>query len=559
VRLADVVLGTALMVVLGWPLAATVREAWRGSEAATGGGLISPFPAQDGGAGGVARPLGLAEQTARLVLITEALALPAGVALGLLLFRTDLWGRRGLIGLLALAAFVPMPLHAIAWIGGFGNLGRSQVLGARPWLVGLTGAAVVHAMASLPWVVLLAGVGLRTVEPELEEAALLDLPAWRVLARVTLRRGVGAIAGAALAVAVLTAGDMTVTDLLVVRTYAEEAYVQYQLGHGPDAAAAVALPPLVVLGGLVFLASWGLLRADPARVPSADTRVRLWTLGRWRVPLGLLAWATVGNVVALPLYALVWRAGRVGGSAALGRAPRWSLHGLVQTLGRAGSEVAGPLLETMLWAALGASAAVALAWPLAWAARRPGPWRWVVAASVALTLAVPGPVAGMALILAYNAAPPALDAPLVPWLIFLARTFVYDTPLRLLLAYVLRTLPYAVLVLWPALRSIPEVLLDAAALDGHGPWGQVRRVVLPLSRGALLAAWGVAFVLALGELPATNLVAPPGMDILSVLVWGLLHTGVESHLAGVGLVMLAAFAAAGLLAVAALGWVYGPR
>jgi iron(III) transport system permease protein len=542
VRLVDVVLAAALMVVLGWPLAATIREAWRGSEAATGGGLIDPYPAQGGGAGGVTRPLGLAGETARLVLTTEALALPAGVALGLLLFRTDLWGRRGLIGLLALAAFVPMPLHAIAWIGGFGNLGRSQVLGATPWLVGLTGAAVVHALAALPWVVLLAGVGLRAVEPELEEAALLDLPAWRVLVRVTLRRGVGAIAGAALAVAVLTAGDMTVTDLLVVRTYAEEAYVQYQLGNGPGTAATVALPPLAVLGGLVFLASWGLLRADPARVPSADTRVRLWTLGRWRVPLGLWTWATVGNAVALPLYALVWRAGRVGGSAVLGRAPRWSPHGLMETLRPAASEVAGPLLQTTLWAVLGASATVALAWPLAWKARRPGPWRWVVAAGVALALAAPGPVAGMALVLAYRNVP-----------------ILYDTPAIVVLGYVLRTLPYAVLVLWPALRSIPEVLLEAAALEGYGAWGRVWRVALPLTRGALVASWGVAFVLALGELPATNLVTPPGTEILSVLVWGLLHTGVESHLAGVGLVMLAAFAAAGLLATGALGWAYGPR
>ncbi|HEX8200331.1 MAG TPA: iron ABC transporter permease, partial [Isosphaeraceae bacterium] len=97
------------------------------------------------------------------------------------------------------------------------------------------------------------------------------------------------------------------------------------------------------------------------------------------------------------------------------------------------------------------------------------------------------------------------------------------------------------------------------ALDGLGPWGRVRRVVPPLTRGALPAAWLVAFVLALGELPATNLLAPPGARILSVFVWGLLHTGVEGHLAGVGLVMLAAFAAVGGLAVGALRWAYGPR
>ena len=58
---------------------------------------------------------------------------------------------------------------------------------------------------------------------------------------------------------------------------------------------------------------------------------------------------------------------------------------------------------------------------------------------------------------------------------------------------------------------------------------------MPLPATALLAAWGVAFVLALGELPATNLVAPPGTMPLTVLIWSLLHSGVESHLAGVAL------------------------
>ncbi len=83
---------------------------------------------------------------------------------------------------------------------------------------------------------------------------------------MTLRRAVGAVAGAALAVAVLTAGDMTVTDLLQVRTYAEEVYLQSQLGAGPGAAL-VALPPLVVLGPLLFLATRALLRADPRASP----------------------------------------------------------------------------------------------------------------------------------------------------------------------------------------------------------------------------------------------------------------------------------------------------
>ena len=76
----------------------------------------------------------------------------------------------------------------------------------------------------------------------------------------------------------------------------------------------------------------------------------------------------------------------------------------------------------------------------------------------------------------------------------------------------LRTLPYALLVLWPAVRSLPPEYLEAAALEGYGPWGQARRVAIPLTRGAIAAAWGVSFALALGELPAANLVGAAGAD-----------------------------------------------
>jgi iron(III) transport system permease protein len=120
------------------------------------------------------------------------------------------------------------------------------------------------------------------------------------------------------------------------------------------------------------------------------------------------------------------------------------------------------------------------------------------------------------------------------------------------MAETLRTLPYSLLILWPFLRSFPQDYLDAAALDGQGTLGQVLRIVFPMSRRALMAAWAIAFAIGLGELPATNLTAPPGTQPMSVLIWGLLHTGVESHLSGVALIMLIVIGAAGLVAAGAV-------
>ncbi len=522
-----------LTAVLGWPAIATVIAAVRGESGPEAAGLITPI------SGGAAiRPWRLLGETVRLVATTEVLALPVGVVLALFLFRTDLPGRRVWLALLALLACVPMPLFATGWLGGFGNLGRSQALGLEPILVGRFGAAFVHATAALPWIVWIVGIGLRAVEPELEESARLEMAPWRVAWSVTLRRSVGAIAGAALAVAVLTAGDMTVTDLLSIRTYAEEAFLQYSIGNGPGAAAATALPPLLVLGGLILIGARGLMRADPARIVSAASHATLWPLGRWRPAAGLAVALFLGAFLGLPLYSLIWRAGRVHGSAALGLPPHWSWSGLAGTLKAAMSVVFGPvfqkplrspLVASLLWGSIGAAGSVALAWSMAWASRGPGAWRWITAIAVAVALATPGPVAGMAMVLAYH------------------RWFgVYNSPVILVMAYVMRTWPYALLILWPAIRSLPPEHFETAELEGYGSFGQVLRIALPMTLGAIGLSWGVAFAISLGELPAIWLVLPPGVATLTSRIWDLLHIGVESRLAGITLVTLSVFATTGL-------------
>jgi iron(III) transport system permease protein len=535
-------LAFALTVVVGWPVLATVAESWRaftrqpGALAGAGTAIdVAGSSAILGDSGELARPLRLALETLGLVMETEAFALPVGVLLAIMLFRTDVLGRRLVLGLIALTAFVPLPLHATAWLGAFGNMGRAQVFGIRPILVGRTGAVVVHALAALPWVVLVVGAGLCAVEPELEESALLEYPALRVLVRVTLRRALGAIVAAALAVAVLTAGDMTVTDLLSIRTYAEESFLQYSLGRGPGEAALVAVPPLAVLGTLVVLMGRALARLDPSRLVSSFARARIWQLGRWRVPGGLLLVVLVGNAIALPIYSLVWRAGRVGGRAAMGQPPTWSLAGLKNTLYFAADDIWDPLLASLLWTAVAASLTVALAGALAWATRRSILWRLITLLVLATTLAAPGPVAGMSFILADRSIPQ-----------------VYDSPAMIVMAQIMRSLPFALLLLWPFLRAFPQDYLDAAALDGAGPGRRMTSVVIPLSLRAIVAAWSVAFAFGLGELPATNLVSPPGTQPMSVLIWALLHTGVESHLAGVALIMLTVIGIAGVIAVLAV-------
>ena len=174
----------------------------------------------------------LAENTLLLVVACCGLSVPLGTVLAVLLVRSDLPWRRLLVLGLACLLFLPLYLQAAAWDAGFGRMGwltlASEVLD-RPWLIGWRATVWIHSVAAIPWVVLIVGIGLRYVEPELEEEALLCGTPFQVLANVTLRRATPAIGVAALWVAVWTAGEMTVTDIYGIRTYAEELYTGFAL------------------------------------------------------------------------------------------------------------------------------------------------------------------------------------------------------------------------------------------------------------------------------------------------------------------------------------------
>jgi ABC-type spermidine/putrescine transport system permease subunit II len=122
--------------------------------------------------------------------------------------------------------------------------------------------------------------------------------------------------------------------------------------------------------------------------------------------------------------------------------------------------------------------------------------------------------------------------------------WLYDSSFAPWLVQVVRALPIATLVIWPALASVPQVMLDTAATDGCGWWGRLLKIALPQRWPAVAAAWLIALAVAVGELAATVLVMPPtqGASALSIRVFQDLHFGVDDRVAAICLVMVAAIA-----------------
>ena len=464
---------------------------------------------------------------------TCAISLPLGVVLAWLLVRTDLPGRRAGLVLFGVMLFVPLYLQAAAWQAGFGLQGWYALAHAAPvWLDGWTGAVWVHAMAALPWVVLIVGAGFWLVEPELEEHALLDGSPRQVFLRVTLPGALGAIGVATVWVIIVTAGEMSVTDLFMVRTYAEEVYTRLAVGPQPDD------PPLGILPGVV-LTAWLVLaglvlvaRLAPGDRPISTGRRLVFSLGRWRAPIAVAVALGLFLVVGVPLASLCYKAGVVVTQVDVVRVRSWSLWKCLQMIAGSPARYAWEFVWSLGIGILAATASATAATVLAWAARRGGFRALAVLAITAVCLAVPGPIVGLGLIW-------LLNRPEIPPLVYL-----YDQSiLAPWLALALRGLAPATLVMWHAFRSLPPEMLDCAAVDGAGPLARLFRIALPCRLGALTLAWLVALSVALGDVAASILVVPPGVTTLSIQIFGLLHYGVEDRVAGICLALVAVFAA----------------
>jgi iron(III) transport system permease protein len=84
-------------------------------------------------------------------------------------------------------------------------------------------------------------------------------------------------------------------------------------------------------------------------------------------------------------------------------------------------------------------------------------------------------------------------------------TPVTQTWILIMLAYAVRRLPYALRSCMAALQQINVSLEEAAEVLGASRWRTVRRVVIPLMAGGILAGFVSSFITAAVELSATIL------------------------------------------------------
>lgn len=489
----------------------------------------------------------LLRNTVALAIGASNLAIPIGTALALLLLRTDLPLRKFFLVSFGALLFIPIYLQAAGWEAGFGRQGWFSFAhgsAADPLLDGWRAAIWIHALAAIPWVMLIVGLGLRLIEPELEDAVLLDGSWVSVLARITIPRVFPFLVAALLWVFVTTGTEITVTDLYQVRTFAEEIYLDVPyVGriNSLDPLRPTAFTQLVFLGCLVVVALMAAGKlAPPEHLPSYASR-RVINLRAWRwLALGCLL-LMMALMFGVPLGNLIYKAGLQVEQVGAVRVRHWSPAAFAGTVLDSPIRFADEYRWTTVIGAVAAACAVAIAAPLAWLARR-GTWRTLPALGMAaICLAVPGPMVGLVVIWLLNRE----GSDLLIWL--------YDRSiLAPCLAMLVKGLPVTILISWYTFQTVPDKIIESAAVEGANWVVRFWRIGVLQHRLTLGGAWLAAFAVATGDLAASILVIPPGVSTIPVRVFGLLHSGVDDQVAGICLTNVAGFVIIGGLCLAGL-------
>lgn len=448
------------------------------------------------------RWLALLGHTAVVCAAAVAVAVGIGLLYGLLIGRTNLPGRTLLAGAALLSACVPIYI-SIIFILAFAptvQFSSSTVV-----------CGVLYGLLYAPLAVLVLRAALRGVDRELEETALLDAGRARVLWRVTVPQAGWAVATLAMLIVLLVATDYTITDLLRVRTFAEEVFTQFELHRTAGGPLLTALPLLATLGALLVglqaryrfvgeSAPWQ-MEARPLPIP----------LGRGKVALAAVAFLMPLALLIGPATALLRHVRSIG---------EFTFHA-----GKLWPDV----LMSLWLSAAGAGVMVLFSVGLAWCAVRGGRLKWPTLAALVALLAMPAPVVGISLIGMLNRA----------WFTWLGREWpgaIYDSWAVVVIGYVVRFLPIGVLLLLPAIQRVPPELDWSAQLDGCGWWARQRHVYWPAARRQAAVAALVLMILCFGEVGATMLLAPPAYGtVASVRAFTLIHYGVYPDLATLAL------------------------
>ena len=485
-------IGAFLFAFLVVPVAAVVYTAFANAE---GGFTLAHFAA-------FAEISLMRESFANSLFVAVATVAIASLIAVPLAYLTVRFEFRGAIAIQTLGV---LPLIMPAFVGAaamqliFGRSGSVNLIlkdafgFTLPLMEGLNGVIFVESLHYFPFILLNLAAALANIDRSLEEAAQnLGASGWRLFAKVVFPLALPGYAAGASLVFIKVFDDLgtplvlNVTNMLAPQAYLRVTSIGLEDPIGYVICVILVAFSVASMGG----AAWYLKRRDYAMVARGGGAAPRGKLTAWQ---SALAYGWIAGVLLLVLSPHL-------GLLLMSLFRVWSFSVLPEhfTLAHYATvldDSTRMIANTFLYCGLAALLDVAIGTAIAYLVLRTTlAGRHLLDHLATVALAMPGLVLAIGYLRTFQAVelPFGGGALTASGLIFV-------------LAYAIRRLPYALRSCVAALQQINPALEEAAQNVGAGRAATVRRVVIPLMAGGILAGFVTSFITAAGEISETML------------------------------------------------------
>lgn len=435
---------------------------------------------------------------------------------------------------------IPGLLFAASWIMlaspriGVLNLLLQQAFGTSRVFFDvytLPGMIWVDGIQHAPIAFLLMSAAFKSMDPSLEEAALMSgASTFQVMRLVTLKLVFPALAAGFLILFVRSIESFENPALLGLPAGIEVFTSSiYEALHGYPSDTGLASTYALTLLAITSIGVYGQSRLARhgtryATVSGKAFRPRVLDLQHWR-------YATVGFMIlyallaiGLPFFVLLWASlQRFYSAPSLAGLHHLWLANYIAILNYPG--ILGIVWRTVFLALAAATVVMLLSAVISWLVLRTKiPGRWVLDNIASLPMVMPGIVAGVAIMVTYLALGGGI----------------YGTIWILLIAYVTRFMPYGMRFNSSSLLQLHAELEESAALSGASWFTAFRRIVLPLLKPGLMAGWLYIAIVSIRELSSSVLLYSPDSEVLSVVLWEMWQNGQYVQLSALGVLLIGA-------------------
>ncbi len=442
--------------------------------------------------------LHLLKNSLLVALLATALAAIIGIAYAFFIGKTSLPHKGLWLSLALLPLLIPGYIKAVGWITIFGKGGYlTRLMGVNVDIFNIFGTSFILGTTYFPIIILFVAFPLTFLDPSLEEAGFIHSKISKVMRRITFPLSFNSLVVGILIVFTLSFTNFNVPVHLGVNVYAVEIFSYFEAFYDHNYVFMSSLPVIAVLTPLLL--SIGFYSAKIPKITVFDKQHSYQiTLRALAMPIGLMTFILMISFV-IPVTSLLIKTNGIAT--------------ICETFSLAGRAIFNSVLFAFISTVIVLLIAFFIAIALLWSEN----FMYLL-----IPLLLPGTLMAIGLIRIMNQ----------PWL-----QSIYTSALMLILIYVIRFLPIAVLGFSFFIKRINPSIIESACLV-QKPISVGAKIILPLIKRGVILIGFVVLAFSLAELDATALLTSPGNETIPLRIFNLMHYGADSVVASLCIIIV---------------------